>query len=534
MNRRFILWLIGLSLIMTLPLWAILAFKWPISTDLIFYATSLNAFSQQFWAGEIYPRWLMNTNAGFGSPVFVFYSPLPFYAMSFFEFLSPLDPHGFGRIFIGLMLSVMLAGITCYRWLALETDVKTVEKGALIYAGFPYLLLHMYGGFAVAQLWGIALFPLLLEASHDVAHKGWRSLPKLALAYSLLSATHLPSLLMFAAVPCLYVLVFSPDGKKIILTLLATASALLGIALAAICILPALLNKDYIASEHFLDGNLVYAKDFLDTWSQLGLVSVVLPLILLYLELPKATRRLQLTKPVRFWIAVEAVFLFMALPLSKPLWDALPPLQHLQFPFRFFLAMLPGTVFIALQFLPQVKSRHLYRNVFVIGLVCAVVYGDSTAFYVKETPIADLLHNHLLARPEYQTRWMENAHADFRLHVPEHFLQMKPASVTDGSGNVTIVSQDARNIQLHADITSPQATILLRRFYFPRWVAGANNFIIAEHDALLSLRLPRGSHDVNLSQPWFSGERESAAISIGAFLLWLTLAMWAMRPQRMA
>ena len=525
---RFPVRLAVLCLVMTLPLWAILAFKWPISTDLIFYATSVRAFSQQFWAGEFYPRWLMDTNAGFGSPVFVFYSPLPFYAMSLFEFIAPFDPNGFGRIFIGIMLSVLLAGITSYRWLVLETDIKTAEKGALIYAGFPYLLLHMYGGFAVAQLWGIALFPFLLEAAHGVANKGWRAMPKLAVAYTLLCTAHLPSMLMFAAVPCLYVTVFSPIGKRVAHTAYALGAALLGIAQAALCILPALYNKEYIAAEHFLDGNLSYANDFLDTYSQLGLTVVVLPLVLLYLELPKASRRL--SPLLRFWIAIEAGFVFMALPLSKPLWDASPPLQHLQFPFRFFLAMLPGTVFIALHFLPQAKSRNLYRNLFVIGLCCAVVYCNGNAFFSRETPVASVLQHHLLARPEYQTRWMEKENVDFRLQVPKAFLDRKPASITDGKGNVSIVSQNARNIRLHADIASADATMLVRRFYFPGWQA--DNAAITEHNTLLSLRLPHGSHDINLSLPWFAGEREGAIISIAAALLWLTLAMWAMRPRQ--
>ncbi len=522
MSRSFFLSLIALSLIMTFPLWVILSFKWPISTDLIFYATSLKSFSSQFWEGDLYPRWLMSTNAGFGSPVFVFYSPLSFYIMSMFEFLSSVDPHGFGRILIGLMLSVIIAGVTSYRWLASQTDVATAQKGALIYAGFPYIFLHMYSSFAVPQLWGLALFPLLLEAADDVVKKGWKSLPKLSLAYGLLSFTHLPSIVMFAPVPCLYVLVFSPKGKRLLLGLLTSFFAGLGITLTAVCILPAMLNQGSIVTEMFLTGNLNYANNFLDKWSQLGLVAVILPLLLLYIETPKALRKSTLTPHMYFWIAVEVVFLFMTLPFSKPLWDMIPALQHLQFPFRFFYTMIPGAVFIALHFLPNAKTKNIYPSLFVISLVCASVYSSEVAFFIRPSPTFTILKNNLLTRPEYQTRWMQKENIDFRTQVPERFLAMKSANVVEGKGSAYIIEQDSRRIMLHADITSMEATVTLQRFYFTGWEAQPNNLSVSHHDALLSLYLPRGSHDITLVLPWFSGEREGMIISIGAFItLWI-------------
>lgn len=523
MSRSFLLSLSALCLIMTLPLWIILALKWPISSDLVFYAASIKAFSAQFWEGDLYPRWLLNTNAGFGSPVFVFYSPLPYYAMSLFEFLSPVDTHGFGRVFIGIMMAVLVAGITSYRWLAKQTDRQTAEKGALLYAGFPYLLLHMYGGFSVGQLWGIALLPLLMDVAYDVAKKGWQSLPKLSLAYALLCTTHLPTMLMFAAVPCLYVMVFAPRGKRLFLGMLSGCFALLGISLAAVYLLPALLNKNYIATEHFLDANLVYANDFLDTYSQLGIVSVVLPLLVLYFELSKQARKTLMSSNIRFWIAVVAVFLFMAMPLSKPIWDAIPALQHLQFPFRFFLVMLPGAVFIAVHFLPYARSRTLYKGLFAVGLACAAIYSSEIAFFARETPVAVILKHNLLARPEYQTRWMEKENIDFRTHVPERFLAMKSATLTEGKGSASIIEQGSRSILLHTDITSPEATVVLQRFYFPGWEANPRSIAVSQRDALLSITAPKGSRTISLTLAWFAGEREGMIISIGAFITLWTL-----------
>ena len=60
--------LVGLSAAVTLPLCLLVATKWPQSLDFAFYSLALDQFSAQVWAGEWYPRWLTDVNAGLGSP----------------------------------------------------------------------------------------------------------------------------------------------------------------------------------------------------------------------------------------------------------------------------------------------------------------------------------------------------------------------------------------------------------------------------------------------------------------------------------
>src|SRR6185437_12964608 len=42
-------------------------------------------FSEQFWAGNLYPRWLMGMNHGLGSPTFFVFPPLPAYVCVLLE-----------------------------------------------------------------------------------------------------------------------------------------------------------------------------------------------------------------------------------------------------------------------------------------------------------------------------------------------------------------------------------------------------------------------------------------------------------------
>ena len=359
--RRFIVKLVALTAIVTLPLWLMLAFKWPINTDFLVYATILKPFSAQFWAGEFYPRWLMDTNDGFGSPVFLFYSPLAFYIGSMFEWMAPLDPNGYGHVTATMTLAIFACGITSYRWLRAHMTPSLAQEGALIYAGFPYILTILYSSMGVAQLWAMVWLPLLLEAAHDMTQKNWRAVPKFSAAYALLALTHLPTTIVFAVIPCAYVYAFAPRGKYVFYLLLSGIAALLGAAIAAIYLLPALANKPFVSSMHFLDGQLVYSDNFYHPRAVGALLCIVLPLFGLYTELPKAMRK-HLFSPVRFWIIVSCAALFMTTPLSKPIWDHVTFLQYLQFPFRFYNAMVPGVVFIALSWLPYMKkNRHRAR-----------------------------------------------------------------------------------------------------------------------------------------------------------------------------
>src|SRR5262245_44547525 len=106
-----------LSLALTLPLWLMLAFRWPQSTDLVFQALVLDQFSTQVWAGEWYPRWLTDVNAGLGSPVFLFHSPGVYWMGSAFEWLARGDVHGFARVILLMQLAVVAAGLSAHRWL---------------------------------------------------------------------------------------------------------------------------------------------------------------------------------------------------------------------------------------------------------------------------------------------------------------------------------------------------------------------------------------------------------------------------------
>jgi uncharacterized membrane protein len=520
MPLSFLYKLAALAGAMLLPLWVLLLWRSPISADLIFYSTILDLFSKQFWAGEVYPRWLMDINLGFGSPVFLFYGPLPYYIGSLFEFLAGLDPQGWFRASLTMMLALIVGGITCFRWLKQHMSPEKAEKAALLYVCFPYLLPIIYMAFSISQLWAIALFPFLLEAADDVVRKNWRGVWKWSLAYALLALTHMPSLLVFSFIPVCYVIAFSPSGRRFANTLWAAIGSALAALLAAFYLLPMMASRAFMNTGHYLEQKFYYANNFLDFYFALGVMLVLAPLAGMYMD----SRKQPLTPHMRFWLLMIGICLFMATPLSLPIWNAFTLLQYLSYPVRFFCAMLPGAVYLCVLWWSSLRNRHLLWGAYIIFINSMLILSFHMFFPADpDNKYSFAWKDQLVPFSEYNTEWMQKEGIDTLAILPESLSGLPQQKILRGKGNVVIKDWQPRRISLSTEITSTDATVQLRRFYFPGWQSDTPNVTIEEYHALMIVRLPQGKHDITLTQRWFPGEREGLAISALALLIWLGL-----------
>jgi hypothetical protein len=513
------------------PLWAILGHEWPKDSDFIIYAIQLKTFSSQLWAGDWYPRWLSYANAGLGAPHLFVFGPLPYYVGSLFQWLAPLDGNGFGRVAIGMGIALFIAGITSYRWLRLQLTTADAERGALLYAGFPYLLVIIYFAFGFPQIWAMAIFPFLLEASHELLQKSWVAVPKLALAFAALFLTHLPSVVIFSAVPCLYIVVFAAPRQRLSCLGLVMLSVTLAAGLTAIYWMPLVQNHAFIRLQSFTSGRFFYANNFSNIYAFVGFLLVIVPLAFLGYFLCRENGACVLDKPVRFWLTILTGYVFMVLPLSRPLWALLPPLQNLQFPFRFYTGMVPGAVYVATRWLSHLKEKSLYKILFVPVLLCVSVVSSQRLFTHTEDPAVTPVLTYNLTpfiAGQMQTIWAQHENyprEDFMYELPGKYSSMPVAELSQGEGSVTGNIQSPRRINLHADITSAKASIAIRQFYFPGWqVVPESIKIEPDKEGLLSFVLTHGKHDITLQATW-KGEREGLLISVLSLLLIVVIAV---------
>ncbi|MBZ0100806.1 MAG: hypothetical protein K8I65_01430 [Thermoanaerobaculia bacterium] len=236
----------------------------------------------------------------------------------------------------------------------------------------PVELLRACGFAASAAIQAtFALFWLLAAAGAAWAARSWfgrgargpgpRTLAGGALATAALVLAHNITALFGAAALATLAIAGPRPARRHVATLAA-----LGLLLSAAFWLPALAGTgDVRAEESLTTGHFDFHRHFLALADLLpGRAAVVLPsaagaerpvrfgelLWLALLSAPWVARRAGATAPERrrrVWLlaALTVAALAMTTPLSRPLWEVVPGLRYVQFPFRW---LLPATVGAAL------------------------------------------------------------------------------------------------------------------------------------------------------------------------------------------
>jgi hypothetical protein len=511
LNWRFLAIAIVSSTLLMLPMWWVFFTGVLLSDDLIYYATTLHTFSNQFWAGnEWYPRWIMAMNEGFGAPIFLFNPPLPYFLTVGFQWLSEGDPNGIGRVFLSLHLAVIVAACTSSMWLrCISLDQKNVPFLAVLYACFPVSIMMVYLATNIAQLWALAWFPLLFFAAYHVQIRGWSFVPVFACSYALLAFTHLPSFMMMAPVPVMYAALTVPKGKRFGMFVKALCALCLGCAMAAIYIVPALTNREFMTEEGFTAGKYYYANNFLNIWTSKG-IEIIAGFVILYTLARVRGCFLQDIRRGWFWILMLCGALCMMMPISLPIWQTIHPLQSLQFPHRFMVITVPALVaFLASvhihwrRFVPASILFILLFAVFVSRIAFQEGYMANSS--VVEDFLAKQHQENMTVFASHATRWMTDNSISIE-RLPD-WVKHVPEAEVKGRGNAVVVHNEERQIDIQMDITSPHAQVVLRRFYFPEWSVDNPAVIVTHNRGLLAVDVEQGKRVVSLRMPFYIGEK---------------------------
>ncbi|MFN0151602.1 MAG: hypothetical protein ACKVU1_12935, partial [bacterium] len=341
-------------MLLTLP--AILA-GLPPGHDSLTQMQWFHHFSTQLRAGEFYPRWLSSMNAGYGSPTFFFYAPLPYYATSVLAALGPGAGSGSGpgaagaaALPLGLAAAIALvaSGFACRLWLRRSASEAQAIVGSLIYMAIPYhLVVDLYDRAAFAEFCALAWLPLLLHFADGIAAGERRAAPLFAIVYAALAATHLPTTLIFTLVPFASVALHARWDARAPRALVRLAGACaLGAALAAVYLAPAIASQRHVLLAETPADPRYFANNFLFEWgrerayseylarmSRITLATVAFAAGAFLFARADSLPAARSTR--NFWLATLGAAIFMMLPVSRSLWNLAAPLQTIQFPWRF-------------------------------------------------------------------------------------------------------------------------------------------------------------------------------------------------------
>jgi len=539
-DRNFLLKIAIYSVGITFPMWFLLAVRWPISGDYTFHSLILNNVSQQIWSGDWYPRWLPDTNAGLGSPVFIFSPPSVYFVGALLQWLAPVDPYGFGRLFLVASFFIFIGGLACYAWLREYFDRKSAHYGTTLYITFPITFFLLYLSFAIPSLSGIMVFPLLLMGATKLAANPLRYGWYYALAQGILTFTHLPSTLMFSGIGWLYAIVIAPPGKRLNVFCCVSTAAALGIMLASMCWVPLWFNTLNVLYDLAFTGGLDYNSNFISLFAadktdvgrnlggMLRPLIIVVPTFFCLLNIrnkkPLENNKIQ----VYFWGAVLACIIFMMFPFSKPLWDIIPLLHYIMFPTRLGMIAFPAIVFLMTNWLPKLENASIYFVLSIIlGTSIFVLSANENYSQTLNPAQKNVLSHQLMPWAHYTTIWMSKAGISDPASPPVRFLSVPLYKSVMGDAQLSGITQTSRSFSFHAHVASPTALVTLRRYFYPGWIVPdtmPKGVVIAEHDALLAVTLPMGDYDVQIKQPWFPGEKVGdllSAVGLVILLLWI-------------
>jgi hypothetical protein len=527
----------------------------PSGNDVLFAAQSTLGFAEALREGVVFPRWVASSNAGLGAPTFVFYSPLAYYA-------SGLASVALGDALAGLRWTVvamsLLAGLAfvlaCRRGAA---PALLAAAGAL-YVLAPYHALDLYWRFALAEYAAFVWIPLLFLFARRVLEGGGASgMAGLALVYAGLVLTHVVTAFLAPLALAPYALMRSwSSGRWPRLAALAAAGGL-GVALAAIYVVPMGVQRSEVQLEHVVHTSFGdYRRNFVlrdetahgfeaapiksqvnhSALAQGLLAATALALGVRRRRDAPGTGGSERGRSSEAW-ALGGVVLwttFLQLPLSEPVWRLVPELPTVQFPWRFqVFQAFAACALVAQAPLPGDWSEHRTSRAGALALALA----SATMLWVSGQALPP---QGLGFGPEELRRPAARGAVMFE-YVPSGvpFWTQWPGLLPgarawlDGPGEVRVEHWGTHRRVVRVESAGP-GRLGLRTFHHPGWTARIDG-VPAPVRASGPLRtqevsVPAGSHTVEVALEATPGERLGAAVSAAALLA--TLLLLRTRPRR--
>lgn len=452
----------------------------------------VDQFARQLGGGELYPRWLAQSHAGLGSPVFYYYPPLAFYLTAPFVWTGLSV---WSAILAMFFVAYVASGASMYWWLKDRGERPLL--GTVLYLAAPYHAFNFYFRGAMAEFLATAIVPIVMLGLTRISERKRWAVPVTALGYGALICTHLPLALLAS------VFLFGPyallGGPRDVAALGREVAALfVGVALAAIYLVPAFA----LGASRDLASLWVLATLRPSSWSvwypalaDLNAMRDVL-LIAAFLAVPLIVIAIRARSG---WAAFGLLCIALAIGVVPVFWD-LPLLKSVQFPFR----IMPIAEFA---FATAVARAPVAKSPLILALLPLVMTLFLVTAPAQPAAISfdELAHNH----PD----------------VPEN--------LPPGLRPYTWPSRWALNLAVrHHEPVVANGITTEATFYYPAWQVRCGGRLEPTFPApgtqLLSYRGAGCEKSLRMTAP----ERWGTAISLAALLLLMVMSLAAPRLRR--
>ena len=498
-------------------------------------------FTSQFAAGNPWPRWLSQSWDGLGAPTFYHYPPLFFWVAALIR--TPLFDLVGAQAAASLASLLILAasGGAMYLWLRRFGSPIAALVGALAYEAAPYHLYDIFARGSLAEASAYAALPLVPMAIERIADRRRGGVALLAGGYALLVLGHMPSALIasISLIPAYFLYRVRPLGAAVALR--GASGILLGLALSAAYLWPAIGLLPFTLSEAFGGAwfdPLNWAFWTPQRWPSAGraMLNILFASTALIATIAAFFgRRSDADRgALRFW-ALLAIALFLLIAGFPPMIWQISQMTMVQFPAR----LMPDADFVAITAL-VIARPPLTRPLTIAALLLAIMgwlvmaqamIGRTYSVRSIAARSQALVLDDRRDAPTFLPAAVPMPIAPDELFGANPSLVRLPERgwLVRGQGARIIVSQDGESID--ATVETPSATTLVaRRYAYPIWrVRDERGSIIVPTaqpvTGLVTWPTPAGRHHYRLEPGPAPGERASLLVSFLALML-LGLTLW--------
>ena len=477
-----------------------------------------SAFHQTLASGQFPVRFVDRLNNNYGYPVLNFLYPLPFYLAEF----PKLAGFGFvDSIKIVFIVVTVTSSLAMFWALSRIFDKTSSIAGAILYLYAPYRFVDLYVRGSLGENVAFTFVPLILGCILKVAQGKKIFLPPLAIFSALLILSHNVIAVLFLPLFVLILSILVKGAKRSIVV-----AFLSGLLISSFFWIPAIYDLQFVRLSQIKVSNISdhlvgISQLIMPSWGygpnpngqdplpvQIGIVSIFIFLATIYYLLVTKLK----DKITIALILISITVLFMMTKFSQPLWQTIPFLDVIQFPWR----MLSVIVFIVSFLTSKLISVNQRKNLLASLVIIAAVL--STIFYSKPA-IATSKDDGYYATNE-DTTTVQNEYLPLWVKEKSPERAQKKIELL-GPGQIT--QRDERSARYRAQINSDVDTqVQVNTIYFPGWKVksdGLDTSIDYQNpQGLITFNLPQGIHKVIISYSRSPVHLASEIISLLAIL----------------
>ncbi len=462
------------------------------------------AYYKAYQDGQFPARWAGDLNFRYGSPLFIFYYPLPGTIASGIHALGVSFENSFKII---MAFAFILAPLAFYAWASVLVKKEVAFLGSFLYGFAPYHFLDLYVRGDIAEIVSFVFVPLVfLYIEKSKSGINLKNILFGGVFYALLILSHNAISLMFSPIFLSYAIVRARNRKGV---LSGVYVLLVGLFLSSFFWIPALVEGKFVQAAFFIGDmyrlhfptlqQLVYSQwgfgpdiaryDGLSP--QIGPVHIVLAFISGLLIFKKTREH----KIISYWFFLFFIVLFLSIRPSDFIWQHVRLLKLFQFPWRFTALSSFIAAILGLYVLDNISNKK------VLSIVVILLFITSIPFLkTKEIPAKnDTFYFAYKGNTDYHG---EASATIWSTGDPGKYAKNQIEVI---AGNA-IVKNLVKKSNLHeftVDAIS-DATIIDNTIYFPGWQAKVDykkvpiEFQDIRHRGLITFSVPQGIHKIEV------------------------------------